>query len=71
MNKIKFIILLLLSSLILFGCQSVTKKIDEKTTEEEIDEYFDSIGIKKVPDDHPIYNESPSIMFSNKIPKKK
>ena len=36
MNKIKFIILLLLSSLILFGCQSVTKKIDEKTTEEEI-----------------------------------
>jgi hypothetical protein len=35
MNKFKFICLIFISSLVFFGCQSVSKKIDEKTTEEE------------------------------------
>jgi hypothetical protein len=35
MNKIKIICFIFISSLIFFGCQSVSKKIDEKTTEEE------------------------------------
>ena len=35
MNKFKFICLIFISSSVFFGCQSVSKKIDEKTTEEE------------------------------------
>ena len=35
MTKIKFIFFIVLSSLILTSCQSVSKKIDEKTMQEE------------------------------------
>ena len=35
MNKIKIICFIFISSLIFFGCKSVSKQIDEKTTEEE------------------------------------
>jgi hypothetical protein len=35
MSKIKFIISIMLSSLILLSCQTVSKKIDEKTALEE------------------------------------
>ena len=36
MTKFKFVFFIILSSLILFtGCQSVSKKIDEKTLQEE------------------------------------
>ena len=35
MSKIKFIVLILLSTLLLFSCQTVSKKIDEKTAIEE------------------------------------
>ena len=35
MSKIKFVFFIILSSLILTACQSVSKKIDEKTMQEE------------------------------------
>jgi len=35
MSKIKFVFFIILSSLILTACQSVSKKIDEKTIQEE------------------------------------
>ena len=35
MSKIKFIVLILLSALVLASCQTVSKKIDEKTAIEE------------------------------------
>ena len=35
MSKIKFVFFIILSSLILNACQSVSKKIDEKTVQEE------------------------------------
>jgi len=35
MNKIKFIFFIILGFLIFTGCQSVSKKIDEKTIQEE------------------------------------
>ena len=35
MTKIKFIFFIILSSLIFTACQTVSKKIDEKTTQEE------------------------------------
>ena len=35
MAKIKFVFFIILSSLILTACQSVSKKIDEKTMQEE------------------------------------
>jgi len=35
MSKIKFIVLILLSTVILTSCQAVSKKIDEKTNLEE------------------------------------
>ena len=35
MSKIKFVFFIILSSLILTACQSVSKKIDEKTLQEE------------------------------------
>ena len=35
MRKIKFVFFIILSSLILTACQSVSKKIDEKTMQEE------------------------------------
>ena len=35
MNKIKFVFFIILGFLIFTGCQSVSKKIDEKTIQEE------------------------------------
>ena len=35
MNKIKFVFFIIFSSLIFTACQSVSKKIDEKTMQEE------------------------------------
>ncbi len=35
MNKVKFLILIFFTFLMLSGCQSVSKKIDEKTMQEE------------------------------------
>tara|TARA_B110000014_G_C19712003_1_gene372352 strand:+ start:68 stop:373 length:306 start_codon:yes stop_codon:yes gene_type:complete len=35
MTKIKFVLFIILSSLIFTSCQSVSKKIDEKTMQEE------------------------------------
>ena len=35
MNKIKFVFYIILGFLIFTGCQSVSKKIDEKTIQEE------------------------------------
>jgi|TARA_Y100000817_G_C16519710_1_gene395013 hypothetical protein len=48
------------------------KKHKEKAaTPEELEQVLIDLGIEAVPDDHPIYQESPMIVFTPKIPLKK
>tara|TARA_B100000214_G_scaffold328401_1_gene267522 strand:- start:68 stop:259 length:192 start_codon:yes stop_codon:yes gene_type:complete len=48
------------------------KKHKEKAaTPEELEQVLIDFGIEAVPDDHPIYQESPMIVFLSKTPLKK
>ena len=41
-------------------------KHNKRVNDEEIEALYESLGIKSVPDDHPIYDEAPSVVFINK-----
>tara|TARA_A100001037_G_C14790197_1_gene474293 strand:+ start:458 stop:619 length:162 start_codon:yes stop_codon:yes gene_type:complete len=47
------------------------KHKDKAATPEELEQVLIDLGIEAVPDDHPIYQESPMIVFISKNPPKK